>query len=485
MFNLFEVFRQMAKRRPRQIALVDCDLQECMSYGELLEEVERFAQCLQRGKLRAGQCIGLHVPSGRNYILATYAAWKCGVCVVPIPMELSTLEKQLICASIAQHGMLTCATSTIFWQSWQRGDAIRLGPLEMVLLKPAIRPPAGLQDINAAFIRFSSGTTGDAKGVVLSHETILERIHAANEGLHIGPRDRVAWLLSMSYHFAASIVAYLSFGATVILPKRELNLGGAFIDAASRYEATLIYGSPLQYKLMAMDRGNRRLDTARIAISTASSLSRDTAESFYKRFGIALSQVYGLIEVGLPCMNLRFPYEHYDSVGQMLPAFELRLIDSGHGGHLKEIQLRGRGFLDAYYDPWQTRRQIMPDGWFHTGDLGEVNEDGCLFIRGRSKEVINVGGMKVFPREVEAVLQLHPAIKEVAVFGVRQMRSRESLWADVVIHPEVKTPPKESELRQFCAKQLAHYKVPERIALVPQLARTASGKVLRRAVESA
>ena len=114
-----------------------------------------------------------------------------------------------------------------------------------------------------------------------------------------------------------------------------------------------------------------------------------------------------------------------------------------------------------------------------------MNEDGCLFIRGRSKEMINVGGMKVFPREVEAVLQVHPAVKEAAVFGVRQMRSREALWADVVIRPEVKTPPKESELRQFCARQLAHYKVPERIALVPQLARTASGKVLRRAAESA
>ena len=341
MLNLFQIFRQMARQRPRQIALVDCELQKCTSYGELLEEVEGFAHCLQHDKLHAGQCIGLHVPSGRNYIVATYAAWKCGVCVVPIPIELSTREKQLVCTRIAQHGMLTGTNATAFWQSWQRGDAVRLGPLEMVSLKPALRPPAGLREINPAFIRFSSGTTGDAKGVVLSHETIFERIHAANEGLQIGPRDRVAWLLSMSYHFAASIVGYLSFGATIILPKRELNLGAAFIDAASRHEATLIYGGPLQYKLMAMDRGHRKLDTVRIAISTASSLSRDTTERFYQRFGIALSQVYGLIEVGLPCMNLRFPLEHYDSVGQLLPAFELRLIDSGHGASSERDSVAG------------------------------------------------------------------------------------------------------------------------------------------------
>lgn len=485
MNNLFDIFRQTALRQPLHPALIDCDQGQHVSYGKLLQEIEQFANQLRCLGVRAGDCVGLHVPSGRNYIVATYAIWRCGACVVPIPMELTFREKRLICANIALKAVLSSVNSAGFWESWQRGGAISLGPIDFIPLEPAISPPAGFAGVNASFIRFSSGTTSDAKGVVLSHETIFDRIHAANEGLHVTPSDRVVWLLSMSYHFAVSIVAYLTFGASIILPKRSVNLGGAIIEAADRHAGTLIYGSPVQYDLMARDRGNLKLDSLRIAISTTTSLPRQTAESFYQRFGVALTQVYGIIEVGLPCMNLRFARQHFDSVGQVLPAFELRLADADCGSDLKEIQIRGRGFLDAYYDPWQTRDEIMPDGWFRTGDLGEFDENGCLFIRSRSKEMINVGGMKVFPREVEAVLHQHAAVSEAAVFAVRRMQSREALCAHVVAHPDAKNLPTESEMRQFCAKHLAHYKVPERIQFVTELARTASGKILRRTVPSA
>lgn len=483
MMNLFRLFKHTAERQPAHPAIVDCEKRQSVSYGQLLRDVGQFAEQLRRAGVRPGHCVGLHVPSGRRYIVATYAIWECGACVVPIPMELSLREKQAIPSNIALDAMLSTASTVEFWSVWQRGAPATLGQLALVPLTPAVVRPAGFAEINGSFIRFSSGTTGDAKGVVLSHDTIYDRIHAANDALHIGPNDRVAWLLSMSYHFAASIVAYLSFGATIVLPGRNLNFGGAIVEAVGQHKATLIYGSPQQYQLMAADRGDSKFDSVRVAISTTTSLPREIADAFDYRFGLPLTQVYGLIEVGLPCMNLNRAREHFDSVGQVLPAYELRM-DGDFGEGLKEIHFRGRGFLDAYYNPWQTRDEITPDGWFHTGDLGELNANGCLFIRGRSKEMINVGGMKVFPREVEAVLHLHPAVQEAAVFAVRRMRSRESLCANVVVRPEA-APPEESELRQFCAKQLAHYKVPQRIHFVPQLARTASGKILRRAVEPA
>jgi len=485
MMNLFEVFRETARRHPDHAALIDGDRRDVVSYRELLQEVEQFAAQLSRAGVRAGDCIGLHVPSGRNYLVATYALWQCGACVVPIPIELTACEKQLVCSKIALDAVVSSALAVGTWESWQRGDAVPLGPAELIPTEPSRARPAEFNAVNAAFIRFSSGTTGDAKGVVLSHETIFDRIHAANTGLQLTPADRVVWLLSMSYHFAVSLVAYLTFGSSVILPKRSVTLGRAIIQAAQQHGGTLIYGSPQQYDLMAQDRSHVMLETLRVAVSTAMSLPRETADAFYRRFRVPLSQAYGLIEVGLPCMNLRYAHEHFDSVGQVLPAFELRLAESGFGSGLKEIQLRGSGFLDAYYDPWQTREQIMHGGWFCTGDLGELDENGCLFIRGRSKEMINVGGMKVFPREVEAVLASHPDVKAAAVFAVNCMHSQESVHAHVVARQDATTLPTESELRQFCAKRLAHFKVPQRIQFVPQLARTASGKVLRRAVESA
>jgi len=485
MLNLFQIFRATAERQPDHVAIVDCDRRENVTYRALVQEIDHFAAGLVRAGVRPGDCVGLHVPSGRGYIVATYALWQCGACVVPIPIELTPSEKQLVCAKIALDSIISTTLAMDIWQAWQRGAPLPLDQAELIPIdSTAVRPP-GFSDINAAFIRFSSGTTGDAKGIVLSHETIFDRINAANSGMQLTSADRVVWLLSMSYHFAVSLVAYLTFGSSVILPKRSVNLGRAILKAAHQHSGTVIYGSPQQYDLMSRDTGSTMLDSVRIAVSTAMSLPRETAEAFYQRFHIPLSQVYGLIEVGLPCMNLRYARQSFDSVGQVLPDFELRLADSEHGDDLKEIHLRGRGVLDAYYEPWQTRDEIMPDGWFRTGDLGELDENGCLFIRGRSKEMINVGGMKVFPREVEAVLASHPAIKAAVVFAVDQMHSREAVRAHVVAQPDVKKLPSESELRQFCAKRLAHFKVPQRIQFVPQLARTASGKILRRTAESA
>src|SRR5207302_243155 len=163
-----------------------------------------------------------------------------------------------------------------------------------------------------------------AKGVVLSHETIYDRICAANEALRLGPGDRVVWLLSMAYHFTVSIVGYLTCGAAVVLPADHF--AAATLGAARRHGATMIYASP---------------------------------------------------------------------------AHRLRLEDVGQGPGLGEILLAGKGFLDAYYEPWRPRGAVMPDGWFRTGDVGELDADGCLFLRGRVKDMINVLGQKFFPQEVE------------------------------------------------------------------------------------
>jgi long-chain acyl-CoA synthetase len=317
---------------------------------------------------------------------------------------------------------------------------------------------------------------------VLSHKTIFDRVHAANTGLQLSPRDRVVWLLSMSYHFAVSIVAYLTFGASIILHKRVVDLGRAVVEDATEQGGTIIYGGPMQYELMSRDRSGRMMDKLRLAISTATSLSVDTAEAFLERFGVPLTQAYGVIEIGLPCINLRYSSEKVDSVGQVLPGFNIRLIDGDEPNGLSTIGFRGKGILDAYYDPWQDRSDITADGWFCTGDLGEMDEDGCLYIRGRATEMINVGGMKYFPHEVENVLLTHPAIQEAVVFPARLGNAREFACAQVVSRSSVENRPTTAELRQFCAKRLAHFKVPQEVEYVSSLERTASGKILRRSV---
>jgi len=450
-----------------------------LSYRALDEAIRRTGDRLAASGVRSGDCVGLHFPSTTEYIIYTYAIWRSGACVVPLPMELASAEKSEICRCLALDFVITTRHAAMFLEPFRRANPIDLGNDKLVPLRSPRQHPPGFSELNSAFIRFTSGTTGSSKGVVLSHETIDERIRAANEVLSLGPSDRVLWVLSMSYHFTVSIVAYLTFGATIVLP--ENHFATAIADAVKSTEATVLYASPTHYALLADSPQAAPLSSLRLAISTTSSLNGRIAETFAERYQRPISQALGIIEAGLPCIHVDSASHRWDSVGRVLPPYRLRLEDIGLGPEHQAILLSGPGFLDAYYDPWQTRSQIMQGGWFRTGDVGHVDRDGYLFLRGRSKDVISVMGMKFFPQEVERVLATHPQVEAASVYGSRDERWGETVHACVVAKDLADLTDFERSLRQLCRQQLAAYKVPERIEFVAALPRTASGKILHRA----
>lgn len=477
--NLAKVFYQQAALLPEHPAILGPHSDTCISYGALQQEIQTLAERLLAAGIHSGMNVGLHYPGGQAYIACTYALWSCGACVTPIPMELAIEEKQHIFQHIAIDAVIStqgCDLCTAFTV----GEAILLTEKACLLnLKVLCIAPTGLAGLNPAFIRFTSGTTGDAKGVILSHETIFARIQAANQGLHIDSGDRIVWLLSMAYHFAVSIVAYLSFGAAIILCKNSF--GSTILQAANRHRATLIYAAPAHYELMSHDRSDQTLSSLRLAIVTTAYLRPDIAEAFYQRFGLAPNETYGIIEVGLPAINLDAPKEKRGSVGRVLPSYSIKLNSPGEDG-IGEIMLFGPGLLDAYYRPWTPRDLILKqhDGWLATGDLGVIDDAGYLFIVGRSKEMISVAGMKFFSREVETVLECHPAIQAACVFAVKTRRLGETPMAHLVV-ADNHEPPDEAQLKKYCSEHLASYKIPEQFQWVDSLARTASGKLIRNA----
>lgn len=476
--NLMDTFCETVKKQPNHLAIIGSGKEDIKSYSQLQEKIEFVAARLTANGVGPSSCVGLHYPSGLGYIILTYAIWRCGACVVPIPVELVPEEKHRIGREICLDAIISQSGIYSAMERFQNGKPIPL--VEDIIVAPAKRfrqHPPQFFSINPAFLRFTSGTTGTSKGIVLSHETVYDRIHAANEGLCIGPEDRITWLLSMAYHFTVSIVSYLSFGATIILCKNHL--GATIIQTTASNKGTIIYGSPVHYQFMAQDRSALMLPDLRLAISTTTSLQPEIAEAFYHRFKIPLSEAYGIIEVGLPCMSLNNDKCKLGSVGRVLPAYELHMEDVGLGNELRAISLRGKGFLDAYYEPWQMREEIMPNGWFVTNDLGRLDDEGYLYISGRSKDVINVGGIKFFPQEVEKVLESHPAVKEACVFPHHHKRLGDVPHAEVVLAENIQNTPTVIEVKDFCRQRLTGYKIPEEIRFVNTLVRTASGKLIR------
>ncbi len=486
MLNIVEAIRERA--RNEDIALVQKE--RSLTFQQLFERSDATAEFIKTtlAALPPQSCrrrLGVHFPSCLDYVPLALATLTAGCCFVPIPDELAEEEKR----ELAQRTALDAALVIESASAWLPADAQKLGEIEIggqkVLLVAFANPtPAfpvdAFEGLNPAFIRFSSGTTGKSKGVLLSHESLLERITAANEGLRIGQGDRILWVLPMAHHFAVSIVLYLYHGATTII--EETHLGEDLLRAGAEQKATVMYGSPVHYRQLVEAPASAEWTTIRLAVATAAALDAATADKFRARFGQDLVQGLGIIELGLPVLNLAGAKEAPEAIGLPLPAYACQLRDEGGNepaqGEPGEICLKGPGMFDAYMDPWKPRAEVVNEGgWFATGDLGKRDAAGRVFICGRTKTLINVGGMKVFPEEVEAVLELHPKIQRALVEARLHPLYGEVPVARYIAGAE--GAPTTMEIRNHCRTHLAGYKIPLMFSAVAELPLTASGKLKR------
>lgn len=473
--NIFDVIKKETENLSGRSALVEGA--EVLSYGELMLAVERVAQALAGEGVGPLHRVGLLSEDCIDYVVVSLAILSLSAVAVPVspeqtPAEVATVLDRMEVEYLIAEPRLRSEGGGAELQS---GGALKKS---FTLLKlPAGGGPADFSRVNPAFIRFSSGTTGASKGVVLSHQAILERTDAADEGLQVTPHDTVFWVLSMSYHFVVSILLFLRRGATIVLCGRRFP--ESLIEGMAGRRGTLIYASPFHYSLLsyADSLAPDALKDVRLAVCTAMKLPERVAGEFFAKFGLELSEAYGIIEVGLPFIKPPGGAGKRGSVGRALPAFRIGLADPDSDG-VGGIRIKGKGMLDAYYSPWQRREAILTDGWFTTGDLGKIDQDGYLFIVGREKDVINFVGMKVFAQEVENVLNEHPRVKESLVYGVAHPRYGELPVAKIVLRSGEGDNVLE-ELRRFCYQRLAQYKVPKEFELIDRLPKTASGKIRR------
>ena len=449
-----------------------------ISYEKLFACADITANCLREKDVSRFHRVGLLCEDSIDYLTTSLAVLSLYAVIVPISTDQSDNEIRDIIERISLD-YLIFEKGTYEEEASENILSDGLLKKELKIIKRNIPEPANNEyyKINPAFIRFSSGTTGASKGVVLSHEAIIERTDAADKGLKITSEDNVLWVLSMSFHFVVSILLFLRRGATIVLCSQRFP--EALIKGITKHKGTFIYASPFHYSLLSrselLSRGS--LDNIRLAVSTAMKLPEAIAEQFSEKFGFELAEAYGIIEVGLPFLNLNATKDLRGSVGRPLPDYEIKLVKKGADG-VGEIYIKGKGMLNAYFSPWQNRKSIMKSGWFKTGDLGKTDDNGNLTIVGREKDVINFAGMKVFAFEVESVLNEYPLIKESMVFGVSHPQYGQLPAAKIVLKNSGGSPDL-NDLRRFCYHRMSQYKVPKDFQIVDALPKTASGKVKR------
>jgi len=473
--SLKRLIRNSVCNYPEKIAIIEEDA--AVSYDLLLKIIEEIAGDLREFGIREGSLIGLRFPNGIACIAITFAIWEVGAIVVPIGTELKNTEVEDVCSTMQLNAIIRN----------EAGDADLRGKCSLFDIlyfynKRSLKNHTEYIEKDIAFIRFTSGTTGVSKGVVLSHRAILERITSANKILQICAGDTIIWMLSMAHHFVSTIILYLANNATIVILKKIL--AGSILEITNKSEGTVLYASPFHYSLLSSDNSGKMLSTVRLALSTTVELPDDIFEKFYERYNLPIVQAYGIIEIGLVCINTTEPSRKVGSVGKVLPDYRIRLKNIRNYQHEKhpcgEIFFSGPGFFDAYFSPWSDASSVMEDNWFDTGDIGWMDDDGYVYLFARKKEIINIAGMKVFPQEIEGVLNLHPDIKESHVYGMKHSRFGELVIADIVPEEDCGKIT-EGELIAYCRERLSAYKIPQEIRVVDRIQRTpVTSKIIRR-----
>ncbi len=472
--NIVETIRQETAPFLDKTAIIEGA--DSVSYRQLLGRVSALSGLLAGQGVRPGQRIALRCADGIDYVVGALALLECGAAVTPVADSLTTDEVRETIERIDVAGVVSHIKMS------RLVDDQQAEKLDDIFLWRS-RPSDGemnerCEDLGAAFIRFSSGTTGESKGVVLSHRSIVERTDAANRGLEISDRDVILWVLGMSHHFVVSILLFLRKGASIVVANRSFPF--SLLEAVGRADLTVIYASPVHFYLLAASDSvsPQSLRQVRLAISTSMKMPADIFSKFFEKFGITPAEAYGIIEIGLPFINTDGHSSGQNTVGRMLPDYELRIAKPDEHG-VGEVQISGKGMFDAYFSPWRWRDECLTEGWFETGDLGRVDEKGRLSLLGRSKTVIVCAGMKVFPEEVEEAINSYPGVAESFVWGREHPQYGQVPVASVVVKRGQDAQEILGALRGHCCQRLSSYKAPVEFIAVEKLAKTVSGKLAR------
>jgi long-chain acyl-CoA synthetase len=454
----------------------------------------RVAGMLRARGVGPGDRVGIMLPNVPYFAPVYYGILRLGAIVVPMNVLLKGREVAFYCEDSG-------AKVLFAWHGF--GDAARQGAeqagTELVLVEPGefeklvmeaepLREMAGRDASDTAVILYTSGTTGTPKGAELTHDN-LRRNAEASCGLHdVGPQDVVLGALPLFHSFGqtCTLNAGILSGATItLLPRFDAEKA---LEIFQRDAVTIFMGVPTMYGALLHASGREQADLSRLrlCVSGGASLPLEVMRAFEDAFGATILEGYGLSETSpVASFNRSAEARKPGSIGTPIEGVEMKVVgDDGTvlaTGEVGEIVVRGHNVMRSYWNRPDATHEAIRDGWFHTGDMAKVDEDGYFFIVDRKKDMIIRGGYNVYPREVEEVLYEHPAVREAAVVGVPHGEWGEEVGAAVALKEGEQV--SAEELRNYVKENVASYKYPREIWFVDELPKGPTGKILKREIE--
>ncbi|WP_017317768.1 class I adenylate-forming enzyme family protein [Mastigocladopsis repens] len=477
---------------PDKIALIFEE--KTFTYKQLDGLANRVANGLRGLGIKRGDRVALFLPNIPEFVISYLGILKIGAIVVSVNVMLKSAEVSYILNDCAAKAIITTES-----QSEQvavadlpelqhvliaEGEASKGITLTQLMESSSAQARAVEMDRHApASIVYTSGTTGFPKGATLSHGNVISNMYSHNRCCGMQPNDRLLLYLPLFHCFGQNAIlnAGLNVCATIIL-QRRFDLDQA-LYAINTHQVTMFFGVPTVFlKLLNTDISVYSLESVRYYFSAAAPMPFEAAQNWQDKYGLVIHEGYGLTETSpCACYNHDLKYK-LGSIGMPIENVEMKIVDGdGHQvqpGELGEIVIKGPNVMLGYWNrPFETA-EVIKNGWFHTGDIGRIDEQGFFYIVDRLKDMVNVSGFKVYPTEVENVIYQHPAVAECAVYGVPELLKGEIVKANIVL--KAGHAMTEQQIMDFCSERMANYKIPRAIHFVDSLPKNPTGKVLKR-----
>ncbi|MBU2540618.1 MAG: long-chain fatty acid--CoA ligase [Candidatus Omnitrophica bacterium] len=501
MQNLIELLKETAQKYPKNKAVIYKN--KAIRYRQLVSEVVRLGLRLSRLNIRRGDRVGILLGNCSDFVISYFAILNREATVVPLNHFLKPEELKRILEDCNLRFLITNSKFSKTVEFLRR----EASSLEDVLFVDAditqilsfLKMPlknfgfAGLKSIakrpDVAVILYTSGTTGQPKGAMLTHGNLLFDVFACAEAIEVKQSDNFICMLPLFHSFPSTVCMLLPLakGGTMTILE-GVRPFSKVIEAILRHRVTAFVSVPAVYNVLVHMRILKILtlpfiSPLRLCISGAAALPADTLNKFQEKFRVPLLEGYGLTETSpVVSLNSLRGVRVSGSIGKPLEGVEVKIIDEQGRpvsiGEVGELVVKGGNVMKGYFNRQEETEEALRDGWLHTGDLAKIDDKGFIYIVDRKKDMINVRGLKVYPREVEEIFFRHPAVKEVAVVGLKDEHHGEIPKAFLVLKERRKVT--EQEFLRYLRKNIASYKVPRSIEFRDSLPKTSSGKVSKR-----